>query len=302
MACPLSAQAQDDVNGVLELVSGALAKTCLTDDQRAAVEQLGKNVAAKEHEVRDARHALMFALAEQLRAGKVDPGALKDKGEALVKAREDASPELRKDIEQLHAILDKDQRATFVDAIETRMKELADASGSWLDTLAKELDLSSDQKTAIRNVLDESKSALQDERKTAVAEFDAFKGDDFSIEKISSVSKVGDRVRARLGRMVHSATEIAAILTPEQRAKLADKIEARAGGKGSTAEQNPAPSASSEPEQVGETQDRIIVGGGAYRAGAVSGWGGGYASRSVAVGGGYAAGYPLVGGFGPGIW
>jgi Spy/CpxP family protein refolding chaperone len=315
--CPLSAQAQGDVNGVIELVSGALAKTCISDDQRAAVEKLGKTVATKEHEVRDARRALLFAVAEQVRAGKVDEAGLKDKVDALVTAREDASPELRKAIEDLHGILDKDQRATFVDAIEARMKELAGGADAWLDSLAKDLDLSTAQKAAIRNVLDESRSELQEERKAAVADFEAFKGDDFSMEKISPIAQVGDKTRSRIDRMFHTAKEIVAFLSVEQMGKLADRIEARAGAKGSTGAQRPISSPSSEPdqvnpeqagveqvgpEQVGESEEPIIAARGGFRAGAVGGWGGGYASRSVAVGGGYAAGYPLVGGYGPGIW
>jgi Spy/CpxP family protein refolding chaperone len=289
------------MHGVIELVSGALAKTCMSDDQRAAVDKLGKRVADKEHEVADARHALILALAEQVRTGKIDEGALKDEVDALVKARTDASPELRKDLEDLHGILDKDQRGTFVDAIEGRMKELAQASPSYLDSMAKDLKLSDDQKTAIGKVLDQSKTELQDERKNAKAAFDAFRGDDFSIEKILPAAQVGDKLHAKLEGMIRSAKEITPILTPEQRGELADKIEARAGARGSAGTQSAAPRASSEPESVDQSQEALVAARGGFRAGAVRGWGGGYAS-SVSVNRGYVAGYPFVGGFGPGIW
>jgi Spy/CpxP family protein refolding chaperone len=290
------------VNGLIELISGALATVCLTDDQRAAAEQLGKRVAAKEHEVSDARHAFLTALAEQVKAGTVDESALKDKIDAVAKARVDASPEVRKDFEDLHGILDKDQRATFVDAIEGRLKAVSDASGSWLESLSKDLKLSDDQKTAISKVLDESKPELQDERKIAMGAFDAFRGDDFSMEKIAPVEKVGDKTRARLARMIHSAKEITAILTPEQRAELADKIEAKAAGtKGSAGAQNPATSTSSEPEITDEAQEAFVAGRAAYRSGAVGAWGGGYMARGATVSRGYVGGYPFMG-YGPGIW
>jgi hypothetical protein len=153
------------------------------------------------------------------------------------------------------------------------------------------------------------------DRDKVKAEFDAFKGDSFSIEKVFPESEVGQRSRAHAEKMVALAKEIADILTPEQRSKLADRIESKAafGGAPSTGTPStgtpgtgtmPGIGTPSTPTPMGTSRQNFIAAGG-YRAGAVGGWGGGYAGRVGAYGGigmGYGAGYPLMGSYRPGIW
>ncbi|MBX3212366.1 MAG: Spy/CpxP family protein refolding chaperone [Labilithrix sp.] len=305
------AEPQREPTGPLALVGAALQKVCLSNEQRAAVEKLGDQVRPKEEAVMDARQALRQALLEQLEAGKIDERALDDEIDALVKAREEASPVLRKALEELHGILDPGQRAAFVDAIESRTKEIAEDSRGWLDTLAKDLALSDEQKQRVGAVLDKAKPALDEERSRASKAFDAFKKDEFSIDEVVPVGDVGERTRKRAEGMVGVAKELASILTPEQRRELAGKLEGRshAGGHGAGG----SATTSAQPDEVGvTTQPLVVARGGGFRAGGVRGWSsggyvrggyvrGGYAARGVAVGTGYAAGYPLVGA-GPGIW
>ncbi|MBX3222019.1 MAG: hypothetical protein KF795_15990 [Labilithrix sp.] len=294
--------------GPLALVGGALQKVCLSDEQRAAVEKLGDQVRPKEEAVMEARQALRSALIEQLASGRIDAHALDGKVDAIVKAREDASPVLRKSLEDLHGILDPGQRSAFVDALESRIKELSEASRGWLDTLGHDLSLSADQKHRIGAVLDKAKPEVDEERARASKAFDAFKKDDFSMEKIVPVGDVGQRTRKRVEGMVGIAKELAAILTPEQRGELAKKLEGRTPKIGAASGDHATTNAASEDGVIDEVgQPLVVARGGGFRAGAVRGWGGGagyvrggYAARSVAVGG-YAAGYPLVG-VGPGIW
>jgi Spy/CpxP family protein refolding chaperone len=331
--------ASGDPYGPEKLIADALSKVCLSDQQRTAIEQLGKEVKAKEDVVGEARHAFVKALAEDERADHVDASALKPQIDALVKAREDASPVTRKALEDLHGILDAGQRAAFVGALEADMKQLHDASAGWLDTLASELGLTDGQKERIKNDLTQARADNETDRDRVKAEFEGFKGDDFSIERVTPESEVGPRTRAHAEKMVALAKEIADILTPEQRSRLADKIEGRAAGgapgTGAPATPSPypgtpstgtpstptpvSPSAPSSPVNpsaptpvtpntptpMGRSQQGLFVGGGAYRAGAIGGWGGGFvggAARFGGVGWGMGAGYPFMGGWGPGIW
>ena len=163
------------------------------------------------------------------------------------------------------------------------MKEIAQAADGWKDEFAKDLGLSDDQKQKIQDVLGKAKADNEKERSAAKAAFEAFKKDQFSMEDVAPESDVGARARARAEGMIATAKQITDILTPDQRTKLADKLEAKTGdtAHGSAAD---------------VIQQGIVAG---YRAGAVGGWGGGYARGGVAVAGGVGG---VVGGYGPGIW
>jgi len=274
----------------LKLVADALSKVCLSDDQRAAAQQLGKEVAPKEEAVAEARHAFFKAVVDQIKSGTVDDAALKAQIDALVKAREDASPVMRKAIEDLHGILDSGQRAEFVDAIQSRMKELTGAASGWFQGFAKDLNLTDDQKSRIHDLLDKAKPQIDKERATAAAVFDAFKQDQFSVEAIAPMADVGPKTRARAEGMVALAKDITESLTPDQRATLASKIESKAADAAPTSGQ-------------GQAQQGLVAAHAGYHAGAVGGFGGGYRGGSVtAVRTGYGAGYPIAGGYSPGYF
>lgn len=324
-----------DPYGPEALVAEALSKVCLSDDQRGAVEQLGREVKPKAEAVANARHAFVTTLAEQVRSDNFDENALKPKIDDLVKAREEASPVMHKALEDLHGILDPGQRGAFVGALENSMKEMKDSAKSWLESLGKDLGLSDDQKMHIKDVLGRSESDVESDIDRTKAIFDAFKGDQFDVDKLAPESDVGSRCRARAEEMVTNAREIAGILTADQRSKLADKIESKtegneAGGTPSTeAPSTGTPSTGTPGSQLPSTgrprvgttlpnagtpnyktpgggdlgtSDQDLFIGGGYHAGAVRGWGwgGGYA-RGGFVRGGYVGGYPFWG-YGPGIW
>lgn len=310
-------------HGPLALFGHALQKVCLDDEQRNAIEELGEKVSEKEAAVVQARHALRSALLEQIEAGKIDEGDLRDEVDALVQAREEASPVLRKALEDLHGILDPGQREAFVDAVEARMDELRDSSKGWRDDLEKDLRLTGEQKDRLRALLDKGKPALDEERERAGRVLDAFESDEFSIERVVPKADVGERTRGRAESMIGIGKELVAILSPEQRAKLVNRLEDRMtppgqpGQPGQLGDQGATTGAADG--TIGETEQPIMVARGGFRAGGVRGWGGGYrggyvggyrggyagggyVARGASVSTGYAAGYPLVGGYGPGIW
>lgn len=324
---PPEAEPRREHHGPVALVGEGLSRICLSDEQRAAIEALGRRVSAKEQQVMEARRALRSALVRQIESGGIDERALTDEVDALVKAREDASPVFRKALEDLHGILDQGQRAALADAIQKRVQERTEASRGWFEAFAKELSLSEQQKNRIHEMLTKARPQLDEERATAAAVFDAFKKDDLSMEKVAPIGDVGKRTRARAEGMVRAAKELAATLTPEQRAELVKRLQTRTmkekakPGEAKPGETEPGeaepekaepeedeeeersgePSRRSQGQPAGEVQQGVVVARG-YRAGAVTGWGGGYAARRTTVRAGYAAGYPLVGGYGPGIW
>ncbi len=301
-----SIERQHAASGPLALFGDALQKVCLDDEQRKAIEELGKNVTPHEEKVQAARHALRSALLEQIQSGRIDESELRDEVDALVKAREEASPVLRKAIDDLHEILDSGQRDAFVDALESRMGEIREESKGWLDELQKDLRLTDEQKGKLREALDERKPALKEERERFDKVLDAFEKDDFSVERAAPKADVGERTRRHAEGMVGMAKKLVEVLSPEQRKELASRL----GGKKRSQQQEDRHGAqggasTSDDQPLGETAQPIIVGGGGYRAGAVRGWGGGYGasySRGVSVSSGYSTGYPLVAGYGPGIW
>ncbi len=318
----------------MALVVDALSKVCLTDDQRGAIEQLGREVRPKEEAVANARHALLTTLAEDVRSDNFDDAALKSKVDDVVKARKESSPGLRKALEDLHGILDSNQRAQFADAIDARIDQMKSASKSWADKLSTDLALSDEQKTRVRDVLDTTKSDRESDRDRVKAVFDAFKGDQFNVDQIAPESDVEARARARTESMVRCAREIAAVLTADQRSKLADKIESKAernsagrnpsGGTQGTGTQNtgapnmgapgmgtpnmgtpgtgttyPQGGPGTPGSDLNRNQQNQFIGG--YGLGPIGGWGygGGYGVYQSST---YVGGYPFIGGWGPGIW
>ena len=314
---------QGDHLGPVALIGDALANVHLSDEQRRAVEDLGREVSPKEHAVIEARRDLQRALAEQLRSGHIDERALEAEVDALVRAREEASPALRKAFEDLHGILDERQRGELVDTIESRMQQHARDSESWFDDFARDLRLTEEQKPRVRQVLERAKPALEQDRDTATKVFDAFRSEEFSMDRIAPMDEVGKRTRARAHAMIRIAKELTDILTPEQLTMLADKIEPREqrGRPGQMQPQQPGepqqpgmpgrmqPQQPGEPQQqegeeqpVGRVQGGIgFVGG--YPGGAVGygggfgggGFGGGYGTGMVSSwGGGFRAGHMTV--------
>lgn len=291
-------------------IGAALQKVCLTDDQRTKIQEIGERVSKQEDAVNDARHDLRVLLLDGLDAGQIDESKLNEKIDALVKARVAASPVLRKGLEDLHGLLDSGQRAALVDAMQARIHDLMKDSDGWLDNLATDLSLSADQKQRVGDLLAKAKPELEEEREIAKKALEAFKTDDFAMEKILPIAEVGDRTKTRITRMIGTAKELVGIMTPEQRDKINVLIEGKsneATAPAAAGASGPATSMTAE-GTLGSSRQAVVVARRGYRAGVVGGWGG----RGVVVGGRttvvvanptpYVVGYPVVPGYGPGIW
>lgn len=302
-------------NAPRALIGASLQRVCISDEQRSTVEAIGERVTVKEDAVATGRLALRAVLLDGLRKGQLDESSLVGKIDALVKAREDASPVIRKGLEDLHELLDAGQRTALTTAMLSRMNELARTSDGWLDTLATDLVLSGDQQQKIGALLAKSKPQLDEERAQIESATVQFGNRKFAIEAVSPVSSVGGRMRERAIGMVSIAKELTSILTPEQRDDLATRIEGAVGTPGTLSEQdaNGGTPLATATGTLGQSRQALVAARrGGYRAGAVRGWGG----RTVVVGGvapasttvvvvptsGYVVGYPVTPGYGPGVW
>lgn len=294
-----AAEEQREHLGPVALIADALSKVGLNEEQRSKIDELGKKVTEKERGVMEARRNFQAALADQLRSGQIDESQLEDEIDALVRAREEASPVLRSALDDLHGILEPQQRTELVDALTSRMQEQSRDAEGWFDQFAQDLRLDEDQKTRIREILDRAKPSVEQDKDKFKKIFDAFKGEEFEINRVAPMRDVGKRTRERARGMVSIAKKVSEILKPDQREQLARRLKPQRGAHEPMQPQEP---------QTGQIQGGIIVGGGyraGYRAGGFRGWGGGYRAGHVTVArGGYGYGYPFVGGYGygMGVW
>ena len=220
-----SVQQQTDHHGIVALIADGLSKVGLNQQQRTEIEQLGKKVTPKEQLVMEARRELQEELAEQLAKGEIDEKEFDDEIEELVDARMKASPVLRSALEDLHEILEPQQRGELVDAITSGMQERSQHAEQWFDEFARDLRLTEDQKTKVKDVLMRAKPTLERDRETAKKVFEAFRGEEFSMDELVPLEEVGKRTRTKAQAMISIAKSLTEILTPEQLDQLARKLE-----------------------------------------------------------------------------
>jgi Spy/CpxP family protein refolding chaperone len=209
----------------------ALSKVSLRADQKALVDQLGREAEARHEPIRVARVALQGAFADQVAAGKIDRAALKPQIDALTQAVDQSGAADRVALGRLHDILDKDQRNQFVDAVEDQFKSRMHGrpgmhhAKQW----AADLNLSEQQRDQIRAALqarfqgqrDAMKEQMHSMRERGKQMLDSFRQDQFTPDP-TLLSR--DRVERGIARMIDFAETALPMLTPDQRQIAAQKI------------------------------------------------------------------------------
>jgi hypothetical protein len=272
-------------HGIVQMIGEALTEVTLTADQETTVEQLGAKVEPIQAGVDQAESDLLLALAQQVRAGSVDCPSLEPQIAAYVSARESASTALRGAIEELHGLLDADQRADFADALECRIHDAVRAvTGQRLDDFALALGLSDAQKQEVLADLQQLQPAIQRERSAVHTAIEGFRGDAFAVETYLPASDIAAKARRRADSIIELTGSIFAILDAPQRDKLAARIEAAARVQTDSPEDDTF-AVKPGPENVGATQEHFWAAGG--RRGFVGGRGGFVAggSRGFVAGG-----------------
>lgn len=228
-----------------------LADVQLSPEQQAEVDQLKAEAKERHAKVKEAKHELMRSLADQIEAGTIDRCELAPKIESVASAMADARPGDREAFQRLHSILEPEQRAKFVESSkqhwESHVKKHSPAMLA--DKMAKELDLTDDQKDRIYRILSglreiyEAEPAYTEQRDRWSRILEAFKTDNFNLDEIAPMGDVVAKSKSRIEAHLSAGEAVLPVLTAEQRTRVAEKLREIAGGEHS------APS-----EQAQETQ------------------------------------------------
>ena len=237
--------------GVIALIAMSLKDLNLAPDQKTAVEKIRTALLAKMEPARAAGQDLANTLADGVAAGSVDR-AKADAAIAKLAAQVQATHGSSLDaMNQLHAVLTPAQRAALIDKLQEHFEKWKEANGHEdqdgqhrsgpMLGLVKDLSLSQTEaqqiKDSYRNLLKASAPAAggQDHQHKEVADHlqafgTAFKADKFDARSLAGASAAGGHM-AKWGatRMARFLEAAAPVLTPDQRAKLAQLIRDRAG-------------------------------------------------------------------------
>lgn len=233
---PAPGEARGDATGV---VSVALADAELRSDQRAKASAILGDIEVATRPGRAARLALLGTLADGVERGALSADAVEVLIDAVIAADAAAAPALQKAANELHALLDEDQREAFVKGLKYGVKSRGLDLVGPLDEmrdLADELDFAWQQKRAIRGVLwarfepekGKIKGSLSDARRRMRDTARAFESDTFDAERLA-FAEDRDGVRELFTRFPVAVVEAAiATASAEQRTRLASYLRARA--------------------------------------------------------------------------
>jgi Spy/CpxP family protein refolding chaperone len=231
------------LHGPAKLMGEALGDVSLTASQRAHIEAMARDFETRHAIGQAARKDLMLALAAQVEAGHVDRAALQSKVDVLSSAVVNARPADRASLEELHALLNAEQRSGFVDALQARMVAHRDGARHPLKQWADDLKLSEDQRAQIRTALHSRTEATEDrhgEHPGAEANqhggmnrhgakvLAAFKEDHFVLDEVAPAKDMTKSAGKMANRVIDLAEVAVPVLTPDQRATAAQKLRERA--------------------------------------------------------------------------
>jgi len=252
--------------GVVPMMLEAADGLELKPEQKASIDKLDEQMGPERggpNEFKEFRTALIAGV----RAGKIDPAALaplKANIEKAMQARKDKDAER---LNALYAALEPAQRKSLVAAVRTKQAErearfdarktAAAASGSaapsaaasakpadgdWkkqrIERLTKELELDAAQQKSVEGLLGKgdhptpaSMDTMRDERKKRMdALLTAFEGEGFDAKKVEFWPADTKKMAQGTDRHIQTLTQLLAILKPEQREKLAARMEQPARG------------------------------------------------------------------------
>ncbi len=246
----------ETTHGAVHVVGAALGDVALRADQRAKLETILKDADARHASSSGPRKELVLAFADQVERGSIDRAALAPKIDAAKAGGQKVRPEDLAALDQVHAILDKEQRAAFVDALEDHIKDAwrgkrahggkeghggKDApAGMWrMKQMAERLQLTDAQKDQIKEKMkaqhaahekgggkgEHGKRGRHGGLRQAKQALESFKNDDFKAQSLGDALGGGaDKGSAHLTRMIDVAEAVLPVLTPEQRKIAAEEL------------------------------------------------------------------------------
>jgi hypothetical protein len=222
-------------HGFVQMISEALSGVTVNADQEAAIEKLGERLEPLQDEVDKAEGDLLMAIAEQVKTGRIDRAVLEPEIESYAVARETLARPLHAALEDLHEMLDKQQRTDFADALECSVYEVTRTllSRDKLDAFEQKLDLDPIQTQEVKDAFQDVVTTLQIERRDVHEAIEAFRTDYFSLEPFFPLEQVRMKAVRRADRMIDVTETILGVLDHDQVDKFATAIaeaaEAKAG-------------------------------------------------------------------------
>ena len=229
-----------NANADIKIFTDALGDVPLTQPQRAEVERLAADADGRHADVTAARKGLELALADQVDAGRIDRAALQPKIDALVAAVQHTQGPDRTALEQLHTLLDPDQRVAFANALDSRLHERMGEvrHGQRMREWADALKLTEDQRGKIREMLKEQgeknhpMQAAKDGMSRGAKILGAFKSDRFVFDEVAPAQDLRERVTGAVDRFLGLATQVLPVLSPEQRTAASQRLRSKGDSMG----------------------------------------------------------------------
>jgi Spy/CpxP family protein refolding chaperone len=224
--------------GVTLFIAMSLDTLGVAPEQRAAVEKIRTDLHARMESSRLAEQNFLIALADGVAAGSVD-GTKVDAAVAqlniAVAVVHDASTDA---LDALHAALTPLQRAALVDKVESHwavwrsanVDDEVHTAANDLATLATDLDLTPDQLDRMRAALgDATKAAPRFDPQPITTHLrafgDAFRSETFQARALTTASNANVHLAGwGAARLAHFVETVSPLLTPEQRALLAQRL------------------------------------------------------------------------------
>jgi Spy/CpxP family protein refolding chaperone len=227
--------------GFAMFIAMSLNSLNATPEQAAVITKIRTDMHAAMASAHDAEKGVLLTLAAGIAANEIDHPRIDAEIAQLTAAATSVQDAIADSLSALHATLTPPQRTALVDKVEAHFEvwhrtnaadEAAtrDAHGGHLALLAKELALSPQQVDTIRASFASSMSGVPHfDRAEADAHIKAFSAafgsDNFDPKALS----MGGSLNAHMAtwgitRTVHFYEAVLPVLTPEQRAKLADSI------------------------------------------------------------------------------
>jgi Spy/CpxP family protein refolding chaperone len=235
--------------GVARFIAMSLDTLGTTPEQRAAIEKIQADLRAKLEPARAAEGKVVVLLADGIASGHIDKGKVDTAIARVGAASAGVHAAAADSMNQLHSVLDPAQRAELVEKVEAHWQVWKEANGAGaeaampserghLEGLARELSLTADQidkiRTALKAASADGNQHLDEDKVTShIGAFGtAFEAASFDAKTLKS----GDTVNAHLASwgamaMAHFYEAVAPVLTPEQRAKLAENVREHANHK-----------------------------------------------------------------------
>nr|HEX4312895.1 Spy/CpxP family protein refolding chaperone [Kofleriaceae bacterium] len=226
--------------GIAGFIAMSLDGLNVSDDQRETITKIQHDMHDKLRASRDAEKALLLAVADGVAAGTVDRAKLDDNIARVGAESAKLHDAVADSLNALHTALTPPQRQALVDKVEAHLgvwHRENEGKGRHLAQLAADFGLSADQVDKIRTAYQASNDKAprydNSEAENHVKAFgDAFVKDQFDAHALTT----GGAVNAHMAtwgmiRTVNLYTAAAPVLTPEQRAKVADSIRRHANYK-----------------------------------------------------------------------